>query len=152
MRKVVSLRLPDTTIAAARRRAKRQNRTLTNYIESVLQHDLDRRETGAERNTPEKPVISSVLKTLRAHRADLERMGVVHAAIFGSVARGEAASNSDVDILVEIDPAAVDTLFGYAEIQQAIEEWIGRPIDVARKDRLRPGVAAEAERDQIVAF
>ncbi len=31
-------------------------------------------------------------------------------------------------------------------------ESIGRPVDLAGKDRLRPGVAAEAEKDQILAF
>jgi predicted nucleotidyltransferase len=79
-------------------------------------------------------------------------MGVIHAAIFGSVARGEDRLDSDIDILVEVNPSVVNSIFAYGGIQQAFEEWIGRPVDLVGKDRLRPGVAAEAERDQILAF
>src|SRR6266516_502379 len=114
----------------------------------------DLRDDGAnvEPQAQQQPLVSHVLRTLRTHRADLERMGVVHAAIFGSVARGEDRPDSDIDILVEVNPSVVSSIFAYGGIQQALEDWIGRPVDLAGKDRLRPGVAAEAERDQILAF
>ena len=79
-------------------------------------------------------------------------MGVRHAAVFGSVARGGDRPESDVDILVEVDPAIVRSIFAYGGIQQSLESWLKRSVDLAGKDRLRPGVAAEVERDQIVAF
>jgi predicted nucleotidyltransferase len=37
--------------------------------------------------------------------------GVAHAAVFGSVARGDDRPDSDVDILVDLDPAIVVTVF-----------------------------------------
>lgn len=151
MRRIVSVRLGEATLEAARLRAKRENRTLTNYIESVVQGDLAANPAGRHQ-VQGRPGVSRVLRVLRAHRADLERMGVVHASIIGSVARGEDRPDSDVDIVVEVDPAAVRSIFAYGGIQQSLAEWIGRPVDLAGKDRLRPGVAAEAERDQIVAF
>ena len=150
MRRIVSIRLPELTLTAARRRAKRQNRTLTNYIESIMQRDL--RAADVESQERERPLVSSVLRAVRTHQPDLERMGVIHAAIFGSVARGENRPDSDIDILVEVNPSVVNSIFAYGGIQQALEEWIGRPVDLVGKDRLRPGVAAEAERDQILAF
>jgi len=67
-------------------------------------------------------------------------------------ARGEDRPDSDIDILVEVNTSVVSSIFAYGRIQQALEDWIGRPVDLAGKDRLRPGVAAEAERDQILAF
>jgi uncharacterized protein len=152
MRKIVSIRLPERMLVAARRRAKRQSRTLTNYIESIMQRDLRGHVTNVEPNPQEQPLVSRVLRTLRTHRTDLERIGVVHAAIFGSVARGEDRPDSDIDILVEVNPSVVSSIFAYGGIQQELESWIGRPVDLAGKDRLRPGVAAEAERDQILAF
>jgi predicted nucleotidyltransferase len=152
MRRIVSIRLPEGMLTAARRRAKRQNRTLTNYIEWIMQRDLRGDAADVERKTQEKPLLSRVLRTLRTHRVDLERMGVVHAAIFGSVARGEDRPDSDIDIFVEVDPRVVRSIFAYGGIQQALEGWIGRPVDLVGGDRLRPGVAAEAERDQILAF
>jgi uncharacterized protein len=152
MRRVVSIRLHEAMLAAARRRAKRDNRTLTNYMESILQRDLKGDAADVDAKAQEKPMVSRVVRMLRTHQAELERMGVVHAAIFGSVARGEERPDSDIDIIIEVDPSVVRSIFGYGGIQQALEEWIGRPVDLAGKDRLRPGVAAEAEKDQILAF
>jgi predicted nucleotidyltransferase len=48
--------------------------------------------------------LDTVLETLRAHEGELRRLGMSHAAVFGSVARGEARMDSDVDVLVELDP------------------------------------------------
>jgi len=47
-----------------------------------------------------------IIATLRAHQAELHRRGVRHAALFGSLARGEAKRTSDIDILIELDPRA----------------------------------------------
>jgi hypothetical protein len=47
--------------------------------------------------------LSDVLQTLRTHQNELRLLGVSHAAVFGSVARGEASANSDIDVLVELD-------------------------------------------------
>ena len=44
-----------------------------------------------------------VIATLRAHEAALKKQKVVHAALFGSLARGEAGPDSDIDIMVELD-------------------------------------------------
>jgi len=47
------------------------------------------------------PDLQSVPKILRAHETDLR--GLAHAAVFGSVARGEAGTGSNIDVLVERD-------------------------------------------------
>jgi uncharacterized protein len=99
-----------------------------------------------------RPAASRAIAVLRAHRAELARMGVRHAWIFGSTARGDAGPGSDVDVLVDVDPEIVDNLFGYGAIQQSLEEWLGGPVDLADSSRLRPGVAAEAMRDKVLAF
>ena len=49
-------------------------------------------------------VLDDVLQTLRDHEYELKRMGASHAAVFGSVARGEAKPSSDIDVLVDLDP------------------------------------------------
>jgi len=60
-------------------------------------------ETGIDRER--------IIATLRAHQAELNRRGVRHAALFGSVARGEGKRTSDIDILIELDPQAPVGLF-----------------------------------------
>jgi uncharacterized protein len=97
-------------------------------------------------------ILDHVVGVLRAQQAVLARMSVLHAAVFGSVARGDNRDDSDVDVMVEVDPAKVATIFDLGEVQQSLEEWLGRPVDVARRDRLRPHVAAEAEQEAVNAF
>ncbi len=148
MRQVVSFRLPKEAVAALRTRAARSRQKFTNYIESLVMKDLD--ETNAR--APSQPYALRVLRTIQQHRADLEKIGVVHAALFGSVARGEDSPDSDVDILVELDPLVVRDLIAYSSVHQRLEELIGRPVDVARRDKLRPDVEQEIARDVIRAF
>jgi hypothetical protein len=47
-----------------------------------------------------------VIATLRAHAAELRAAGVRTLSLFGSVARGDAGPDSDIDLLAEFDPAA----------------------------------------------
>lgn len=48
---------------------------------------------------------SDIITRLKAHEAALKARGVAHAALFGSVARGEQRGDSDIDIMIELDPA-----------------------------------------------
>jgi len=89
------------------------------------------------------------LATLRAHKAELvERFGVVDLALFGSVVRNEATSESDLDVLVRFDgPADSRRYFG---VQFYIEDLLGCPVDLvtdkALRPELRPYVEAQAVR------
>ena len=73
---------------------------------------------------------------LREHRADLERLGVKSLALFGSVARGEACQDSDVDLLVEFSRPV--GLFHFMEVKEFLEEVLGRRVDLVTPDALKP--------------
>ena len=75
--------------------------------------------------TPEQ-----VIATLKEREADLRALGVVHAALFGSVARGEQRPDSDIDILVDLDPKAVRTIIDYVGIKEYIADLFDEPVDV----------------------
>ena len=88
-----------------------------------------------------------ILEILRAHRDELrKRFGVKSLAVFGSVARGEARPDSDVDILVEFEGRA--TFDRYMGLKFFLEDLLGRRVDLvtrkALKPRLRPYVEQEA--------
>jgi uncharacterized protein len=89
---------------------------------------------------------------LVAHRDALRARGVRHAALFGSVARGEGRPDSDVDILIELEPDADIDLFGYVGLRRYIAELFTGPVDVVDKDALKPHVRPPAESDAIYAF
>lgn len=97
-------------------------------------------------------LLSTVLTKLRARESDLRRHGVVHVAVFGSVVRDEARADSDVDLFVDLTPQVADDFLAYAGIAADLEEIVGRDVDVARHDRLRPHVRPTAERQAVYAF
>ncbi len=69
-------------------------------------------------------------------------------SVFGSAARGELNAGSDIDVLVEFDPAHLPTLWGMVRLQQALESVFGRQVDVAtdailRNPHRRRGILAD---------
>lgn len=90
--------------------------------------------------------LGAVLAVLRAHRVELDALGVGSISVFGSVARGEAGPDSDVDLLVEFSKPM--DLFLFADIQEALTTWLGRRVDLVPKSgvmaRIRDHVLREA--------
>jgi predicted nucleotidyltransferase len=96
--------------------------------------------------------LEHVLETLRAHEDDLRRLGVSHAAVFGSVARGEAGSGSDVDVLVDLDDNRPMGIFEYARVKLYIDELLDGSSDVVNRRTLKPFLRANILHDTIDAF
>jgi len=93
-----------------------------------------------------------VIATLRAHEQELRHRGVLHAALFGSLARGEAKPSSDIDILIEIEPDAAIDLLDYVSITHYLSDLFPGRVDVANRSRLKSFVQPSAERDAVYAF
>jgi hypothetical protein len=75
----------------------------------------------------------------------LRRHGVVRAGVFGSVARGEATPESDLDLLVEF--GGQPTLHDLVELHDQLAEQAGRKVDVVQykllREIIREGVLAD---------
>jgi uncharacterized protein len=93
-----------------------------------------------------------VLDTLRAHEGRLRSYGVDHAAVFGSVARGEADTGSDIDVLVELDQNRPIGLFQYARLKLYIDGLLGGNADIANRTTLKPLLREHILRDAVRAF
>jgi predicted nucleotidyltransferase len=89
---------------------------------------------------------------LRHHRNDLQARGVRHAALFGSIARDEARADSDVDVLIDLDPSAELDLFGYVGLTRYIAELFHGSVDVVDRQALKPHVRPSAEKEAVHAF
>ena len=94
----------------------------------------------------------AVIAILRANEAALRLKGVAHAALFGSLAQGEAGPDSDIDIMVEIDPAAEVDLYDYVGITRFIGDIVTGKVDVSNRASLKAHVRPAAERDAVHAF
>jgi len=91
--------------------------------------------------------IDKELERLREKIAPiLRRLGVRRASVFGSLARGEGDEESDVDLLVELEPGR--SLLDLAELKVELEEVLGRKVDVITYDSLHPLLRDRVLREQ----
>jgi hypothetical protein len=75
---------------------------------------------------------------VKEKRADILRIAAQHGArnvrLFGSVARGEARPDSDIDVLVEFEPGR--TLLDRIGLMQDLEDLLGCKVDVVTEKGL----------------
>jgi len=93
-----------------------------------------------------------ILAKLRENEAALRARGVSHAALFGSHARDDARADSDIDIMVEFDPAERITVFNYAGLRDYIAGLFDGPVDVVSREGLKRYVRPAVMTDVIYAF
>ena len=78
----------------------------------------------------------------------LQGYEVKRIALFGSCARGEMGTNSDIDILVDI--GADISLLDFVGLKQKIEEALGRRVDLVEYNTLKPILRERILKDQVV--
>lgn len=76
-----------------------------------------------------------------------EKHGVGHIRAFGSIARGEATAESDVDLLVDLKPG--HTLLDLAAFRREAGEILDLPVDVATADMLKDRIRDEVLRQAL---
>ena len=89
---------------------------------------------------------------MREHETELRRLGVRHAAVFGSLARGSARLDSDIDVLVDLDPGLPIGVFEYARLKLYIGDLLGATSDVVNRRTLKPLLRESILRDCVNAF
>jgi len=144
-RAFVSSRLPVALRDRLKAFAVARGQSVQDVVERAVTHLLDQ-----EARDP--PTLGAVLRKLRGADDELRREGVSGVWIFGSVARGEAHPDSDVDLALEFDPDHRPTLFTLARLQEMIEAQLGMKVDLGLRRDLRPQVAQAFERDAVRAF
>jgi predicted nucleotidyltransferase len=75
----------------------------------------------------------------------LQQAGVLRSSIFGSVARGEATPNSDVDILIEFPKGK--NMFDLIDLEDKLHSTLGKKVDLVTYQSLhhllRDGILSE---------
>ncbi|NRG16674.1 nucleotidyltransferase domain-containing protein [Rhizobiales bacterium] len=148
---------PDTAYLSARVPASLRNRfksiaarrgqKVQDLLNQIVEDYVEREDKGA-------PVATDIIRKLRMHRDELGRIGVRHLFLFGSVARGQARPDSDIDLAYELDPARKFSLFDIGRLEQEIESILGsaNKIDFASRKDLFGQVRESTLADEIRVF
>ena len=78
---------------------------------------------------------AQILDLVQSHRVQIQALGVKSLDLFGSVARDQATTASDVDILIELNEPA--GFFEFFQIQHYLEDLLQCPIDLGTIDSLK---------------
>lgn len=95
------------------------------------------------------PTLEEILSTLREQHAVLSRrFPIRRMALFGSWARGDAREDSDVDILVDVDPSIG---LRFVELGDELESALGRRVDLVSRRAIKPSFWERIETELIDA-
>jgi predicted nucleotidyltransferase len=92
-----------------------------------------------------------VIKLLRQHRPDLERLGIDHLYLFGSTARGEARDDSDIDLFFDHQRGELG-LYQLMDIKELASSILGRPTDIMTRSSLHPVLRPQIEASALRVF
>ncbi len=91
---------------------------------------------------------------IKDSRADVEQVckdaGITYLAVFGSQARGDQKSESDVDLLVEFKEAP--GLIGFIRTKQRFEDIFDRKVDLVTRKGLSPYIKPYIQKDLQILY
>jgi uncharacterized protein len=88
---------------------------------------------------------------LHENQAELRRLGVEHLYLFGSVARGEAREDSDVDLFFDHPEGSIG-LLQLMDIKEAAARALGRKADITTRRSLHPLLKRRIEASALQVF
>ena len=93
-----------------------------------------------------------IIATLRKHEPELRAAGIIHLRLFGSVARDEAADNSDIDLMADFDKSKRLTLVKVGSLQSRLADMLGGNVDLCSPEWMKEPVRSKAMREAVIAF
>lgn len=93
-----------------------------------------------------------VIARLRQHESELKAAGIVGLALFGSVARGDATPESDVDLMAEFDATMKFTILGRVGLENQLADLLGAKVDLAHTSMMRENIRERAAREALNVF
>jgi uncharacterized protein len=96
--------------------------------------------------------LDTIIAKLREIAPAIRALGVTKLAVFGSRARDDSRSDSDLDILVDTTPRGKTPPFELFKVQHLIEDTIGISTQISIGKLLKPRVAERIADDVIEVF
>ena len=82
----------------------------------------------------------------------MKAAGIVRLSLFGSVARGDASSESDVDLMAEFDPGKQFSILDIVGLENRLTDILGVPVDLTSATAMKDRVRERATREAVLAF
>ncbi|MBR1188405.1 nucleotidyltransferase domain-containing protein [Bradyrhizobium sp. AUGA SZCCT0240] len=91
------------------------------------------------------------ISRLRQHEADLKRLGVEHLYMFGSMARGEAKHDSDVDLFFDYEKGKLG-VYELMDVKEYAASILGRKTEIMTRDSLHKALRDTIEATAVRVF
>jgi uncharacterized protein len=92
-----------------------------------------------------------VIAKLKQHEAELRRLGVQHLYLFGSMSRGEAREDSDIDLFFDYERGKLG-LFELMDVKEETTRILGRKADIMTRDSLHKVLRSRIEASALQVF
>src|ERR1051326_8243579 len=102
--------------------------------------------------TIQSTLADDIISELRRHRKELRTAGIRELSLFGSVARDEAGSTSDIDLAAVLDETAELSLLDLAALERQLGGILGRPVSLLPEPAENARLQARIDRDRRRAF
>ena len=90
-----------------------------------------------------------IIALLRGHTGEIRARGVARLGLFGSTARGDAGDESDIDIVIEVEPGRRFSLIDLAGLRSFLCETLDRETDVVIREDLRRRFRARIDEETV---
>jgi predicted nucleotidyltransferase len=123
---------------------------VTVWVPSHKVEAVKRHASRLERRNPIQR--EAVMKRLAEREAEIRHFGVAGLSLFGSVGRGEARSDSDIDLLVEFLPGRPSGMFEMIDLKHMLEALLARPVDLVTPASLKPRIKSRVLKEASRVF
>src|SRR5258708_7970055 len=121
-------------------------------IREALRLHVENERAPPTRRARGSPRKDDVVAELAALEKPLRQRGLTSLALFGSVVRGAARPDSDIDLLVDVTPDAQFSLIDLVAVKDFLEDQLGRKVDVVTKGGLEPAIRDRVLREAEAVF
>jgi predicted nucleotidyltransferase len=96
--------------------------------------------------------LAEVIAILKEHESFFRDKGITRLAVFGSMARGEAGPDSDVDLVIDLNPEVKFSYIDLGLVEDASVDLLGCPVDLVLRRSVKPGLVPAIDQDGIDVF
>jgi predicted nucleotidyltransferase len=141
----LSVRVPAELRSRVKQLAAKRQTSVQNLVQQAIERYLREQDRAP-------PDLGKTIAILRQHAPELSKRGVEHLYVFGSLVRGEAGPDSDIDLAIDVAPDADFSLLDLVHVQQEAQDLLGWPTDLVERKMLKRFVRPHVEREATQVF